>query len=289
MKKLTFIAIIAGICIIQIRANAQNIYAGVGVGYGFPSQIQPFFATSNSNGTSTSVTSKSYSLGTGLSVGAYGGYMFTNNIGFELNVFEKFSSSATATVTTASSLASSTDVYTAKGNLFGLTPAIRLSIGDDKLKIYTVTGLIIGFPSATLEDNGTTTTVTPPAGSITNTSDEISTYSGNLIIGFHGAVGVLYNISDKIGVFGEVTGNFENWGPSEQLVTTYTVNGADKLNGLTTSEKQINYVNSYTSSATNTSPGSPTQSSRMYLPFSSWGFNIGVHFSFGGGSATVTK
>lgn len=289
MKKLTFIAITAAACMAQTYAHAQGIYAGIGIGYGMPSQVQPFVANSNANETSTSVTSKSYSLGQGLSVGAYGGYMFTNNIGLELNIFDKFSTSTTATVTTSSTFNSSTDVYTAKGNLFGLTPAIRLSVGDGNLKIYTVTGLIIGFPSATMEDNGIATTNTPGGGSVTNTSDEIDTYSGNLIIGFHGALGVQYDLSDKIGIFGEVTGNFENWAPTEQLVTTYTVNGADELGGLTTSQKQTNYVDSYTNSNTNSSPGSPTQRARIYLPFSSWGFNIGVHFSFGGNSSVAAK
>lgn len=280
---------VVGICIIQIHSNAQSIYAGVGVGYGFPSQVQPFYANSSSDPTSTSVTSKSYSLGTGMSVGVYGGYMFTNNIGLELNVFDKFSSSTTTTVTTSSPTNSTTDVYTAKGMLFGLTPAIRLSVGEGKLRVYTVTGLIIGFPSTTLEDNGSATHITGGGGSVTNTSDEINTYSGNLILGFHGALGVLYNISDKIGIYAELAGNFENWAPSEQLITTYTLNGADELGGLTTSQKQTNYVSSYTSSNNNTSPGSPTQSAKVYLPFSSWGFNIGVHFSFGGNSAAAAK
>jgi|SRR6185312_882371 len=287
MKKLTFIAALAGSLIAAIDCDAQGIYAGVGVGYGFPSQVQSFYSNGSSDPNTTTVNSKSYSLGSGMLVGAYGGYMITDNIGVELGLSEKFSNSTSATYSTSTPLLS-TDVYTAKGNVFGITPAIRLMTGSDKLKIYTVTGLIIGIPSATLEDNGTHTIAIGGGGSVTNMTDEIYTYSGNVIIGFDGSLGAMYMLSDKIGIFAEITGDFEDWAPNEQLITTYTVNGADRLSSLTTSQKQTNYVSSYTTNNNNSSPGSPTQAAKIYLPFSSIGFSVGVHFAFAGGSAAST-
>jgi hypothetical protein len=287
MKKLTFIAAITGCFIAAINSSAQGIYAGVGVGYGFPSQVQPFYSNTTADASSTTTNSKSYSLGSGLSVGAYGGYMITNNIGLELGLSEKFNNSITATATSSDPFPS-TDIYTMKGNVFGITPAIRLITGSDKLKIYTITGLIIGFPSATLEDNGTHTVAIGGGGTVTNTSDIIYTYSGNVIIGFDGSLGAMYMLSDKIGVFAEITGDFEDWAPNEQLITTDTFNGADRLGGLTTSQKQTNYESSYTTSNTNSAPGSPTQAAKIYLPFSSIGFSVGVHFAFAGGSVAST-
>lgn len=287
MKKLSFIAAIAGALMAGINSNAQGIYAGAGVGYGLPSQVQPFYSNTTSSATSTATNSKSYSLGAGMSVGVYGGYMITNNIGFELGLSEKFNNSVTATNTSSAPLPS-TDVYTEKGSVFGFTPAIRLMTGSGKLKIYTVTGLIIGLPSATFEDNGTHTMPIGGGGTVTNTSDVTYTYSGNVIIGFAGSLGAMYMLSDKIGVFAEITGDFEDWAPNEQLITTDTYNGADRLGSLTTSEKQTNYVSSYTTSTNTNSPGSPTQAARVYLPFSSIGFNIGVYFTFAGGAATAT-
>jgi OmpA-like transmembrane domain len=219
MKKLTFIAAIAGVFLIETNSQAQGFYAGAQVGYGLPSQVQPFFPNVISGTNSTTTNNKSYSLGAGMAVGIYGGYMLNENIGLELGLSEKFNNSVTATsyITTPFP---STDVYTAKGSVLGITPGIRLMTGSDRLKIYTVTGLIIGMPSATLEDNGTHTMGVGGGGTVTNTSDVIYTYSGNIIIGFDGTLGVMYMLTDKIGVFAEITGDFEDWAPDEQLITT---------------------------------------------------------------------
>lgn len=293
MKKPILLLTIICIFILQVNSYAQGMYAGAEVGYAFPSQTRAFFADVNATPTFTSVTSKSYSLGEGVPIAIYGGYMFTNNIGLELNISEKFNYDISSSTT--SSTPPPPDIidnhnYTRKGNMLGFTPGIRLSTGGDKFSIYSVTGLFIGIPSATLEDNETVVTTTGPAGTggtVTNNYDDVYTFSGNIVIGFHGAIGAMYNLSDRIGIFAEVAGDFEDWAPTERLITTYTVNGADMLGGLTTNEKQINYVDSYTTTAGSSSPGSPTQAARIYLPFSSWGISIGIHFSFGGGNATT--
>ena len=302
MKKLTFIATtVAGIFIAQINSQAQGLYAGVGVGYGFPSQVQAYTPASTSSGTSTSYTSQSASLGKGMSVGIYGGYMVTKNIGFELGISDKLSSttsttSGTSAVDTSGSLVTTStgsNVNTIKSSLFRLTPAIRFAVGDGMLQGYMVTGLIIGFPTATNETAGTNTSTTyfgaTELSSSANTSDEIVTYSGSMIIGFHGAIGVLYSLSDNIGIFGELSGNFQTWAPTEAQITTLTYNGVNELNSLTTSQKQTNYESTYTVNTASNTPGSPTEAAKMYLPFSTWGITIGVHFNFGGATAAATK
>lgn len=294
MKKLSIIAAVAGIFIAQLNTQAQGLYAGLGVGYGFPSQVGAFYPGSSASSGSVSYTSQSYSLGAGMAVGVYGGFMISKNFGVELGISDKFSSSTSSTAATSSidtgtgfsSVTTGSDVYTAKGSLFRLTPGIRLATGGDgKLQGYSVIGLIIGFPSATLEDAGSGSTVTTDILGTTTTSytsDEITTYSGGMIIGFHGAIGVIYAVSDKIGIFGELNGNFQNWAPSQGLITTATVNGADVLSSMTTNEKQTNYESSYTVTSTSNSPGNAREASIMYLPFSSWGLTVGIHMNFGG-------
>ncbi len=282
MKKLSVITAVAGIFISQINSKAQGLYVGIGGGYGIPSQVQTFYPTYTSNGSTSTFTSQSVSYGQGVSVGIYGGYMITRNLGVELNISDKFSYNSTSTNSNSTTDFTNMTNYTAKGGLFRFTPGIRLMTGENKLKIYTVTGLIIGLPSASIEENSTSTN-SSQTGSITNTDDEISTYSGGIIIGFHGAIGAIYMVSDKIGIFGEVFGDFQTWTPSQLLITTYTENGVDELGQLTTSEKQTNFVSSFTST-NSSSPGSPSQNTKVYLPFSSFGINIGVRFSFGKGS-----
>ncbi len=296
MKKLSILVAVAGLCIATLNTQAQGLYAGVAVGYGFPSQVQSFTSGSSTSGTSTTITSQSISLGSGMSVGVYGGYMLSKNVGLELGISDKFSSSTSSTASSTDTSSSfgflttrtSTDVYTAKGSLFRLTPGIRLQVGDGNLKVYSVTGLIIGFPSATLEDAGSgsdvTTNGSTTISSSSFTSDEITTYSGGMILGFHGAIGVLYNFNDMMGIFGEISGNFQNWAPSQALITTATVNGVDQLGSMTTNQKQTNFESSYTVTSTSNAPGNPAEQPKMYLPFSSWGITVGVHFNFGGSS-----
>src|SRR5580698_4130557 len=101
MKKLSLITAIAGILIAHVSTQAQGLYAGLGVGYGFPSQVQPFNYYASTN-TATTNTSNSYSLGSGMSVGIFGGYMLNKNIGIQLGISDKFSSSNTVTSTNTS-------------------------------------------------------------------------------------------------------------------------------------------------------------------------------------------
>jgi hypothetical protein len=71
------------------------------------------------------------------------------------------------------------------------------------------------------------------------------------------------------------------------MVTTFTSNGVNELSALTTNQKLTDYLSSYITSS-NTSSGSPYQTTKIYLPFSSFGLNAGLHFSFGSGSVPTT-
>ncbi len=141
-----------------------------------------------------------------------------------------------------------------------------------------VTGIIFGIsPSATEEYK---------LSDGTNTTDQITTYSGGgLQVGFHGALGLSYTVTNMLSIFGEITTTLQNWVPAEGLVTTYNVNGVDQLNQLPTYQKQTNYVSS--GSFNNTyKPGSPDQEPQIHLPFSSVGITIGVIINFTGGGSS---
>jgi hypothetical protein len=297
MKKLTFIFTIAGIFIAQINSQAQ-LYLGAGGGYNLGSGIQAYMPSPASTSISVSVsstiyTSQSYSLGSGGNAGIYIGYMFSKNIGAQLGISDKFSSTNSATVTaTEAGNGTQTDVWTLSDGMLMFTPALKLmSNCDGKLQVYTVTGLIIGIPStANYEDKGT---LTFAGGS--GSSDEIWQISGGTTMGFHGALGVLFMVSDKIGIFGEIDANLQNWAPSKQVITTGAeteTNGGvtttdNYLSTYLTSQKETDFVSSFTTSSTTVTPnGSPTQAVKTYLPFSSFGINVGIHFSFGARSST---
>jgi hypothetical protein len=296
MKKLTFITAMAGSIFLPIISQAQDFYAGAGGGYNLASGTQAYMpspSTSSISGTvnTTSYTNQSYSFGSGGNAGIYIGYMFSKNIGFQLGVSDKFVSTNTSTVTsTTAGIGTSTEVWTLSDGMLMFTPAVKLmSNCDGKLQIYTVTGLIIGIPGTAMYEDKGTFSGTGSSGS----SDEVWQISGGTTIGFHGALGAVFMVSDNIGIFAEIDANLQNWAPSKQIITTgtsiFTSGGVtttdNYLSTYLTSQKETDFVSSYsTSSSTVTPNGSPTQSTKEYLPFSSFGINVGVHFSFGGGN-----
>ncbi|NNM95305.1 MAG: hypothetical protein HKL88_07580 [Bacteroidia bacterium] len=214
--------------------------------------------------------------------------MLTKNIGFQLGIGDKLSSSTTSTFTNTSSDVSplpansstSTDNYTLTGgSSLQITPAIRLCAGGDgKLQPYSVIGLIIGTsPTATWEDKNTSSST----GNPTNITDEVQTISGGMMLGFHGSIGLLYKVTDQIGISAEIFEDVMNWSPSKSVITTYTDNGVSQLSNMTTSQIETDYGSSATTSSTS-SPGSPTQSTNVHFPWSSYGFRISVQYSLGG-------
>jgi hypothetical protein len=297
MKKTTIrTAFILVVLAISLSSFGQGIYFGIGGGYGFAagkSGVNGFNSTNYTSSfvqgptsyTSTStVTNVKYSFGSGVPIGLYGGYMFTKNIGAELGIGylvggkNTFTNNQSQTFGNATSTDNTTE--TLKGHMMRITPAIRIQVGEDKLQPYMTAGLIIGMAAGITDE---TVEVKSNAGSPVKTYDDIWTYSGGMSIGFHGALGVNYMISDKLGIFGELTGNYMNWAPSKKVLSTSTLNGADQLSQKTTDQKETDFSSSYTTtSGTPTNTGNAQVSSPVYAPFSSFGLTIGVHISLGG-------
>ncbi len=323
MKKLNILAGVAGILFLQINCYAQGLYVGGGGGYGFPAGLQPFnnyenngssmyTVTYNETTMSTTTTnttnniSKSFSLGSGGVMGVYGGYMLTKNIGFELGIGDRLSSTTTSLFTTSETyfetggltLSGSetwNDTYTmTSASSIQITPAIRLMTGNGQIQPFMVIGLIIGTaPSTTLEDKREYTNSNQFAfSSAPYSQDLIYTFSGGTMLGFHGSIGALYMFSDNLGISAEVFGTFMNWSPKKALITTLTYNEADSSgNQHFLTENKLNIETDYVSSATTTtnngtnpSPFTPQEHTQIYVPFGSYGIKIILHYDFGGGS-----
>ena len=105
-------------------------------------------------------------------------------------------------------------------------------------------------------------------------------YKGGLSYGFHGALGINYMFSKRIGAFAELAGYFQNWAPKKCAMTTFSVDGVDQLSTLPVNEKEIDYVKNYSTTYNNSVPQDTSQPSigqKFYMPFSSIGFSIGLH------------
>ncbi len=290
--------------------EAQGTYLGIDAGYGFPASKQLLTAdvTSKTNtytnpgssGSTTSVTNQSapYSMGKGINAGLFGGYMLTKNLGIELGVgyLMGLSTSQTTetdkltsnTVATPGSSTNSTDISTTsfKGSMLRLIPGVRVQFGNGKIHPYASAGLIVGvlgsITKETVDNNSLT--ISNSTSNTSNTNDDIWKYSGRISMGFHGALGVTYLFTQKLGFFAELTSCFQTYSPGKALHTVSTTNGKDNLAIDTENLKETDYSSSYTSTTGTgipTATGSPAQALYQVFPFSSVGLTVGLHLAFG--------
>jgi hypothetical protein len=264
-------------------AEAQGLYFGLMPGYGFAAGRSllraDYYSTFSGTATTTNYKSVSSSLGQGLMIGAYGGYMFSKNVGAELGLSYLMSTPVELSTThvNAGNTVTTTTEQKLEASTFRLIPALRITTsGESKLQAYMKAGVILGVTTKLMESE-TSSTINKSTTTKTESTQE---YKGPLGLGFHGGVGVMYKISDMIGVFGELGGYLQNWGPTSSALTKYTVDGASELEGMTTSEKETEYLDEFSTTGKQ-SDSEPQKSTRMYLPFSSVSISIGIHFTLG--------
>jgi hypothetical protein len=104
---------------------------------------------------------------------------------------------------------------------------------------------------------------------------------GGLAFGLSTGVGAMYTVNEGFSIYGELHAINLSYAPLRGRVTRATLNGANVLMGMSTSEKEIDFVETQieiTRGPTNNSE--PSKIMRQRLPFSSLGLNIGVNFRF---------
>ncbi len=284
-KHLIFSSILVGALSIS-SVQAQGVYMGIGGGYGFAAGKQSFFddykTTVTTTSTSQTVTSHPFSLGKGINTGLYAGYMFNKNIGAELGIGYLIGSKNVFTdenINTSTFPSSSKTEMTWKGRMIRLVPTIRMTAGEKKLQPFMKAGLIMGVGGRVYDDTHTEST----SSGTSTVTDESWEYYGGMSLGFHGAIGVNFMVNDKIGIFGEVAGNYQNFAMKKGSMTKYTVDGVDQMASMDTYDKEIEFVDSYTyNSSSPPNVNQPDQSTKFFMPFSSIGVNLGLHISFGG-------
>ena len=105
--------------------------------------------------------------------------------------------------------------------------------------------------------------------------------NGGIAFGCTSTLGMNYNIGKHISLFGEVNLISMSYSPKKGTIIEYTENGKNELNELTTSEKEVNFVEEFDySSDDNESDYKPTTMLQYKFPFSSIGFNLGVKIKF---------
>jgi len=284
MKKLNVVAkkvaLLMFISLFSIAAYSQ-FYINVGGGYNLGIATQSLLNNDESTNNITKIENVKVSLGKGLNFGLNLGYMFNGNIGIDLQCSYLLGDETTS---------ESKDNYTflninfydyekisIKSQMFRVNPSIIIASGFDKLDPYAKFGVILGFGSITLnylyeeyENN-----------ILENKVIEKWKFNGGMAFGISSALGLMYHISDLISVYGELNLVGMSYAPKKGKMTEYTINGADQLPGLTTDDKEIDFVDDITYDYDNPpSSAEPMKELKFYFPYSSIGLNIGVRFSF---------
>ena len=276
------------ILVVSASASAQGFYGSINAGYGFPLGSQQVLGLSNtiynSNTDYYSDEPVFMSFAEGMYVGASGGYMFNEHVGVDLGVNYLFGNSQQGTYQSSYSdpdfQYNGSDVTILSANMLRVTPSLVVRTGMENLNPYARLGVVFGFATVNMEQ---TSKFTETYNGTTTQENTEMTYELNegVAIGLSSALGVLFTVSEKMSFFAEVAMTNMSYAPNKGMVTKYTENGVDLLNTLTTAEKEVEFVDKVVEEGNAPSnPNKPSQVARIFMPFGSYGLNIGVVFSF---------
>ncbi len=266
-NKITFMA--AVFSAVALITNAQGVYVNLGLGYNLNAakQVIGVNQTDNTIAGTSSMEIKTGSYGKGFGFGLGLGYMFNENIGAEASFSMLFGSKYKTTYSDDQGVTGNGEV---KGKIMRITPALKVT-GGEKMKPYAKFGLVIGV--------GAKGDLTYTETGVGYTYKDTRKYSGGTSIGWMGAFGVDFELSDMIGIFLELNSINQTWAPEKNEwsrnvtsgISTQSESGTqtyvDKLSGAQ-SQSAIFGVNN--------------QELKDYNPFSSFGIHVGAKLSFGG-------
>lgn len=256
--------------------NEKGFYTNLNTGYSMGTgkantaaayTLQIVNGTETSSSVSTQEIPK-INLGQGLNAGATFGYMFNKIIGLELGANYLMSSKIN---TSQTSYTGDYRNYEISAKMVQLKPTLVFRGGFDKINPYGKIGLVIGSGKIILESDfkdGTDTF---------NTTLEINE---GMPIGFQATLGTLYKINDKFSLFGELDMISLSYAPKKGEYTEYVKNGSDRLPTMSVSVREIEFVDSFTSTGLPSSPTQPDKVPAVPFSFSSIGINIGVQYQF---------
>jgi hypothetical protein len=276
--------------LLSMAAMSQGIYFRAGTGYGIPIATSSIGESLTNNtvttGTGTTYTSSvkgvKASYGSGLDFNFALGYKINQNFIIDLNVQYLIGSKYETGNSYSNKSTSFTEVdydlttSSAKGFLFN--PSVIFSAGFGKAAPYARFGLMLGSP-----------TVTSTMESYYNGDGVDSTvikgeYVKGFALGFQGAVGMNWKISEKFDLFTEVNFAGLTYYPGERNITQ-NIRGSgnfkvdqvtDNLPSMSVSQKNTVYEKEYDPTKVNSDPTKPSTASRVSFPLSSLSFQVGI-------------
>ena len=262
MKKNLFLIL----AIALATTMSAQFYAGLGVGYGFGASKRVL--GQEINGTTT--TNLYGSFGQGLNIQPKLGYMFNENMGFELGI--NYFMGATQTI-------GKTTTGLTEGKSSGLILAPQFVLRTES-GVYTRFGIFMPVMGKTI----ITSTDSDWGGSGVQGDMEMES-QGSFSLGIVGAVGYNIAISDNMNLFAELQYSAMSMKSGTSKYTKLEVGGQDQLANMDTFDKETTYVDELTASSnTSSNPNYNKDAAKEALkdtaPFSAIGINIGITFSF---------
>lgn len=269
--KNNYFRLLLGVFAIGLFANnlhAQEAYLNVNAAYGFQMGAQTISANTSTYNSSTTLEPVHSSFGKGVNAGVAFGYMFNKNIGTEFDVSYLIGAKSSVVYSDKSSTNLFTRDITYSARMLRLIPSIVVSSGFEKVNPYAKVGLVIGYGLILFDinenDNG-------------DLSTQKSRFYGGLAVGLSSGFGLIYKIDKKTSFFTELNVVSLSYSPTKGEVTEASINGVDQLPTMTTRQKEIRFVEKYTTNSGNTpSDSEPTKSLKIKQPFGSIGLNIGL-------------
>lgn len=267
-------------------AMAQGMYASFNLGYGLgmPGEVVGTMERVDASG-NTTTTNKYGTNGAGFNIGLTPGYMFNENFGFELGL--NYLLGSKVQVLDSEDNSNPLDIVKestiSKSNQFRISPTFVVTSGNDGLNVYAKAGLILPVAgSTTINQNRDDVT---PIGT-TETRTELSS-KGAFSVGFQGALGVSYGISDKLSLFGELKSVSLRIKSKSAKVNSSTTAGVNNLAGVPAYGTDINFVDELSASSNNLTynpTGTNLNAAKDDLAtrsnFNALFINLGVKFNF---------
>lgn len=257
--------------------QSQGFYISAGGGYGLPAapSLNGSYEHDDFEIDEYSTLKGSGTLGKGFQVGGAFGYMLNENIGAELGIMYLAGTKLKQRDYNTGGIDNSYhSEFSEKATILRFIPAIKITTGKHNLKPYLKTGVIIGIAGKIYYSYSS---LSSNLG--THQYEREIEFSGNTSFGFSGSIGVEYKLNTKFGFYAEFNIITQSWAPGKSVMTKSEWNGVDDLPSMTTSEKETIYVDSYTNEGLD-DPSSPSKALKEYMPLSSIGMNVGVHFNF---------
>jgi len=221
MKKIS--CLVVAFSIAAYSASAQ-LYLSFGLGYSFAQAGQTMYDTpipyngfptgingtrNNTSSTSYTYNIKSASFSSGVQSAISMGYMFSQNVGIQLdaaiglsNTKYTFNDDNANLGTSASPVAGTISTIQQAKTPVLMMPALVLQTGGDKVNLYSRFG--IALPLNTKIDQEQVISNNAGAGQV-ETDDFQWQIKSSFSLGFTAAAGVRYKLSDRISIWGELS------------------------------------------------------------------------------------